>query len=121
MTGSEKKYPGLNPLPPDFAKEFPPVAAVVEEKCIACDRCPPICFFDAIVMEARAKHKYKRTAVVVEGNCTGCGLCFEACPVDAIVETRIYEYHMEQRGENILTKDMLLAIGDKYEAMIINK
>jgi electron transport complex protein RnfB len=85
MNGSEKKYPGLNPLPPDFAKEFPPVAVVVEEKCIACDRCPPICFFDAIVMEARPKHKYKRTAVVIEDNCTGCGLCFEACPVDAIV------------------------------------
>ena len=38
--------------------------------------------------------------------------------MDAIVETRIFEYHMEQRGENILTKDILLAIGDKYEAMI---
>jgi len=38
--------------------------------------------------------------------------------VDAIVETRIYEYHMEIRGQNILTKDMLHSIGDKYEAMI---
>jgi NADH-quinone oxidoreductase subunit I len=38
--------------------------------------------------------------------------------VDAIVETRIHEYHMEMRGENIMTKDKLLAIGDKYEAMI---
>ena len=47
-----------------------------------------------------------------------CGFCEEACPVDAIVETRIFEYHMEQRGENIMTKDKLLAIGDKYEAMI---
>jgi len=85
MPGSEKKYPGLNPLPPDFASQFPPLAEVVEEKCIACDRCPPICFFDAIVMEARPEHKYKRTAVVIGENCTGCGLCFEACPVDAIV------------------------------------
>jgi NADH-quinone oxidoreductase subunit I len=25
---------------------------------------------------------------------------------------------MESRGENIMTKDKLLAIGDKYEAMI---
>jgi NADH-quinone oxidoreductase subunit I len=25
---------------------------------------------------------------------------------------------MENRGENIMTKDKLLAIGDKYEAMI---
>ena len=50
--------------------------------------------------------------------CIYCGFCEEACPVDAIVETRIYEYHMENRGENIMTKDKLLAIGEKYEAMI---
>ncbi len=36
----------------------------------------------------------------------------------AIVETRIHEYHMEAQGENIMTKDKLLAIGDKYEEMI---
>ena len=50
--------------------------------------------------------------------CIYCGFCEEACPVDAIVETRIHEYHMEARGENIMTKDKLLAVGDKYEAMI---
>jgi|GEM_PF-822023 formate hydrogenlyase subunit 6/NADH:ubiquinone oxidoreductase subunit I len=81
----QAKYPGLPPLPPPFVKEYPPIAEVVEEKCIACDRCPPICFFDAIVMEGRPRHKYKRTAVVVSSNCTGCGLCFEACPVDAFL------------------------------------
>jgi len=83
MAIEQSKYPGLPPLPPPFVREFPPIAVVVEEQCIACDRCPPLCFFDAIVMEARAMHKYKRTAVVIPGNCTGCGLCFEACPVDA--------------------------------------
>ena len=50
--------------------------------------------------------------------CIYCGFCEEACPEDAIVETRIHEYHMEHRGENIMTKDKLLAIGDKYDAMI---
>ena len=50
--------------------------------------------------------------------CIYCGFCEEACPVDAIVETRIHEYHMEKAGENIMTKDKLLAIGDKFEAMI---
>jgi Na+-translocating ferredoxin:NAD+ oxidoreductase subunit C len=83
MENAQSKYPGLPPLPPSFAKDFPPVAVVVEEKCIACDRCPPLCFFDAIVMEPRDGHKYHRTAVVITENCTGCGLCFEACPVDA--------------------------------------
>jgi formate hydrogenlyase subunit 6/NADH:ubiquinone oxidoreductase subunit I len=85
MTDEQSKYPGLNPLPPPFASDFPPVALVVEEKCIACDRCPPLCFFDAIVMEDRPGHKYKRTAVVITDNCTGCGLCFEGCPVDAFL------------------------------------
>jgi NADH-quinone oxidoreductase subunit I len=34
------------------------------------------------------------------------------------VLTNIGDYHIEDRGENILTKDKLLAIGDKYEAQI---
>ena len=50
--------------------------------------------------------------------CIYCGMCEEACPVDAIVETRIHEYHMEHKGENIMTKDKLLAVGERYEAMI---
>ncbi len=85
MGNEQTKYPGLPLLPPPFVKEFPPIAVVVEEKCIACDRCPPICFFDAIVMEDRPAHRYKRTAMVIPENCTGCGLCFEACPVDAFL------------------------------------
>jgi NADH-quinone oxidoreductase subunit I len=50
--------------------------------------------------------------------CIYCGFCEEACPVDAIVETHIFEYHFENRGENIMTKEKLLAVGDKYEAEI---
>ena len=50
--------------------------------------------------------------------CIYCGFCEEACPVDAIVETRLHEYHMENRGENIMSKDKLLGIGERYEAMI---
>ena len=38
--------------------------------------------------------------------------------MDSIVETRNFEYSFENRGENIMTKDMLLAIGDEYEAQI---
>ena len=47
--------------------------------------------------------------------CIYCGFCEESCPVDSIVETRVYEYHFENRGEHIMTKEQLLAIGDKYE------
>src|SRR5690606_38250496 len=50
--------------------------------------------------------------------CIYCGFCEEPCPVDAIVETRIHDYHMETPGENIMTKDKLLAIGDRLQAMI---
>jgi NADH-quinone oxidoreductase subunit I len=38
--------------------------------------------------------------------------------VDSIVETRIFEYHGEKRGDLVYTKEMLLAIGDRYEAQI---
>jgi len=50
--------------------------------------------------------------------CIYCGFCEEACPVDSIVETHIHEFHFENRGENIITKEQLMAIGDKYEAEI---
>ena len=78
MTGRKPKYVGLHPLPPEFHTQYPPVAEVVKEKCIGCERCPDICFFDAIKM-------VDNFAVINKDNCTGCGLCFESCPVDAIV------------------------------------
>jgi ferredoxin len=84
MSGSGK-YKGLTPFPPDVGEGNAPIAKIVEDECIACERCPPVCFFDALVMEPRAGHKFGGTAVVLPENCTGCGLCFEACPVDAII------------------------------------
>jgi len=50
--------------------------------------------------------------------CIFCGFCEEACPVDAIVETHILEYHGEKRGDLYFTKDMLLAVGDRFEPEI---
>src|SRR5216684_1853717 len=50
--------------------------------------------------------------------CIFCGLCEESCPVDSIVETRILEYHGEKRGDLYYTKEMLLAVGDRYEEQI---
>jgi NADH-quinone oxidoreductase subunit I len=38
--------------------------------------------------------------------------------VDSIVETRILEYHGEERGDLYYTKEMLLAVGDRYEEEI---
>jgi NADH-quinone oxidoreductase subunit I len=92
-----------------------------EERCIACKLCEAVCPALAITIEAepRADGTRRTTRYDIDlFKCIFCGFCEESCPVDSIVETRIYEYHFENRGENIMTKDKLLAIGDKYEAQI---
>ena len=47
--------------------------------------------------------------------CVHCGLCEEACPVDSIVLTDQVHYHFDKRGDQIMTKETLLAIGDLHE------
>ena len=80
-----------------------------EERCIACKLCE----------EQRDDGTRRTTRYDIDlTKCIFCGFCEESCPVDSIVETRILEYHGERRGDLIYTKEMLLAVGDRYEAQI---
>ncbi|WP_373974532.1 NADH-quinone oxidoreductase subunit NuoI [Chitinibacter sp. SCUT-21] len=96
-----------------------------EERCIACKLCEAVCPAMAITIESEAREddKTRRTSRydIDLTKCIFCGFCEEACPVDAIVETHIYEYHGEKRGDLYYTKPMLLAVGDQYEKEIAER
>ena len=92
-----------------------------EERCIACKLCEAVCPALAITIESeqRADGTRRTTRYDIDlTKCIFCGFCEESCPVDSIVETRVFDYHGEKRGDLLYTKPMLLAIGDKYEKEI---
>src|SRR5436190_11475927 len=92
-----------------------------EERCIACKLCEAVCPALAITIESaeRADGTRRTTRYDIDlFKCIYCGFCEESCPVDSIVETNILEFHFEKKGDNVITKEQLLAIGDRYEKII---
>lgn len=91
-------------------------------RCVACMCCPTVCPANCItIVPAETDdpdiEKYPAVFEIDELRCVVCGLCVEACPCDAIrMDTGVHAKPVEIRGDAVMDKDALLALGDKSTA-----
>jgi MinD superfamily P-loop ATPase len=59
-------------------------ARIIDDACIACDRCIEECRFDAIHYPVSTNGKETETPHINPIFCEGCGVCVRICPAEAI-------------------------------------
>ncbi|MCB1740811.1 MAG: NADH-quinone oxidoreductase subunit NuoI, partial [Gammaproteobacteria bacterium] len=83
--------------------------------------CEAVCPALAITIESEPRTDGTRRTTRYDIDlfkCIYCGFCEESCPVDAVVLTRLADFHMETRAEQVADKASLLALGSEREAEI---
>lgn len=92
-------------------------------RCVACMCCPTVCPANCITIvpaetDDYEVEKYPAVFEIDELRCVVCGLCVEACPCDAIrMDTGLHAHAVEQRGDGVMTKKAMLALGSESAAV----
>ena len=115
------QYPHVKP---DLAPRFRGVMSLLRyqdgaDKCVGCGLCEVACPSNVIKVVSAEKENEPLKRIASEywfdlSRCVFCGFCVEACPVDALAMTPNYEYSTTNKRDLLMSKETLLAMGDRY-------